>query len=109
VRVPSNKCDSIPVLPTGSMIGSKAMSAVPPLSCPDGTNIQTCLERVEGYIHRSSTPDMAAFVELHVEQGPILESASIGVGIVIKSLTMKSKPRRLNSHVCARCFEVASE
>lgn len=76
----------------GSMIGSKAMSGkvnndTAYYRRPDGTNIQTCLERVGGnwdYIAQSrrNSEDMAAFVELHVEQGPILESLGKQIGVV---------------------------
>lgn len=76
----------------GSMIGSKAMSGrVNNDSAyyrrPDGTNIQICLEQVGGnWYHidqaRRSSEDMAAFVELHVEQGPILESLGKHIGVV---------------------------
>ena len=76
----------------GSMIGCKAMSGRvnndDAYYCrPDGTNIQTCLERVGGnWYHiaqaRRSCEDMAAFVELHVEQGPVLESLGKQIGVV---------------------------
>lgn len=76
----------------GTMIGSKAMSGRvnndPAYYLrPDGTNIQTCLEQVGGnWYHieqsRRSSEDMAAFVELHVEQGPILESLGKQIGVV---------------------------
>lgn len=76
----------------GSMIGSKAMSGkvINDPACylrHDGTNIQTCLARVGGnWEHiayaRRSPEDVAAFVELHVEQGPILESLGKQIGVV---------------------------
>lgn len=76
----------------GSMIGSKAMSGKVIQDSaryrrPDGTDIQTCLKRVGGnWEHiaqaRRSSASMAAFVELHVEQGPILESLSKQIGVV---------------------------
>ena len=76
----------------GSMIGSKAMSGrvnndPAYYRRSDGTNIQTCLEQVGGsWYHieqsRRSSEDMAAFVELHVEQGPILESLGKQIGVV---------------------------
>ncbi len=76
----------------GSMIGSKAMSGKVNndpayYRRSDGTNIQTCLEQVGGnwdHIEQSrrSSADMAAFVELHVEQGPILESLGKQIGVV---------------------------
>jgi beta-ureidopropionase / N-carbamoyl-L-amino-acid hydrolase len=76
----------------GSMIGAKAMSArvindPAYYSRKDGTDIQTCLEQVGGNwdcIHqaRRSSKDIAAFVELHVEQGPILEAMGKQIGVV---------------------------
>ena len=76
----------------GSMIGSKAISGrvVPNPEYyrrPDGTDIQTCLNRVGGNWDkivqaRRNSPDFAAFVELHVEQGPVLESMGKQIGVV---------------------------
>lgn len=76
----------------GSMIGSKAISGrvVQDLEYyrrPDGTDIQTCLARVGGDWDnipqaRRSNEDVSAFVELHVEQGPVLESMSKQIGVV---------------------------
>ena len=76
----------------GSMIGSKAISGRV-IKEPnyylraDGTDINTCLEKVGGNWHniaqaRRSSQDIAAFVELHVEQGPVLESMSKQIGVV---------------------------
>ena len=76
----------------GSMIGSKAISGrvVPDAKYyrrPDGTDIQTCLNRVGGNWDninqaRRHPQEIAAFVELHVEQGPVLESMSKQIGVV---------------------------
>ncbi len=76
----------------GSMIGSKAMSdrvvGDPEYyRRPDGTDIQTCLERVGGNWDkitqaRRNLNDISAFVELHVEQGPVLESMGKQIGVV---------------------------
>jgi len=65
------------------------------------------------YIAQSgrNSEDMAAFVELHVEQGPILESLGKQIGIVEGIVgqrryiltVRKSKPRRLNPYM-PRCF-----
>lgn len=75
-----------------SMIGSKAISGRvindPSYYLrPDGTDIYTCLQaiggnwtEIEGDKRRSQ--DLAAFVELHVEQGPILESMGKQIGVV---------------------------
>ncbi|MEN9870025.1 MAG: hypothetical protein RLZZ171_1010 [Cyanobacteriota bacterium] len=76
----------------GSMIGSKAISGrVVPNSQyyrrPDGTDIQTCLAKVGGNWHyitqaRRSFQEISAFVELHVEQGPVLESMGKQIGVI---------------------------
>ena len=76
----------------GSMIGSKSMSGRVILDPeyyrrPDGTDIQTCLNRVGGNWNniaqaRRNRGDIAAFVELHVEQGPVLESMGKQIGVV---------------------------
>ena len=76
----------------GSMIGSKAISGrvvgdSEYYRRPDGTDIQTCLTRVGGSWDnitqaRRSAEDIFAFVELHVEQGPVLESMGKQIGVV---------------------------
>jgi beta-ureidopropionase / N-carbamoyl-L-amino-acid hydrolase len=76
----------------GSMIGSKAISGriiddPNYYRRPDGTDIYTCLEKVGGNWHqiqqaRRDPQELAAFVELHVEQGPILESMGKQIGVV---------------------------
>ncbi len=76
----------------GSMIGSKAISGriiqdAGYYRRPDGTDIQTCLTRVGGNWDninqaRRNNQDIAAFVELHVEQGPVLESMGKQIGVV---------------------------
>lgn len=76
----------------GSMIGSKAISGRiindrEYYRRPDGTDIKTCLAKIGGNwdnipLARRSSSDIAAFVELHVEQGPILESMGKQIGVV---------------------------
>ena len=76
----------------GSMIGSKAISGRVILDPeyyrrPDDTDIQTCLNRVGGNWDRitqarRSPEKISAFVELHVEQGPVLESMGKQIGVV---------------------------
>ena len=53
----------------------------------DGTPIQTCLEKIGGDWSKIATAkrdrsEIAAFVELHVEQGGILESTDAQIGVV---------------------------
>ncbi|PSF37412.1 Zn-dependent hydrolase [Aphanothece hegewaldii CCALA 016] len=75
-----------------TMIGSKAMVGKI-VNDPnyythvDGRDIQTCLEYIGGNWHkidqaRRTNQEMAAFVELHVEQGPVLESMDKKIGVV---------------------------
>ena len=76
----------------GSMIGSKAISGrvindPSYYRRPNGTDIYTCLEKIGGNWNnitqaRRSSQDIAAFVELHVEQGPVLESMGKQIGVV---------------------------
>ncbi len=76
----------------GGMIGAKAISGTA-LSEPeyyrrdDGTAIETCLQRVGGDWSKLATAkrnpsDIAAFVELHVEQGGVLEHYEKQIGVV---------------------------
>jgi N-carbamoyl-L-amino-acid hydrolase len=53
----------------------------------DGTPIQTCLEKIGGDWSKIATAkrdrtEVAAFVELHVEQGGVLESTGAQIGVV---------------------------
>ena len=76
----------------GSMIGSKASSGrvVNDPSYylrPDGTDIYTCLQGIGGNWSEiagsnRSMQELAAFVELHVEQGPVLETMGKQIGVV---------------------------
>ncbi|MBF2027787.1 MAG: M20 family metallo-hydrolase [Oscillatoriales cyanobacterium C42_A2020_001] len=75
-----------------SVIGSKAMAGQikegPDYYCRlDGTPIQPCLEKAGGnwdQIHtaKRDRSNMAAFVELHVEQGGVLEFLQTPIGVV---------------------------
>lgn len=75
-----------------SVIGSKAMSGQIKEGADyycrlDGTPIQPCLQKVGGNwdeIHtaKRDRSDIAAFVELHVEQGGVLEYLDLPVGVV---------------------------
>lgn len=76
----------------GTMIGSKGISGSvinDPnyYRRPDGTDIQTCLARIGGNWDKitqaqRSASEIAAFVELHVEQGPVLESMHKQIGVI---------------------------
>jgi N-carbamoyl-L-amino-acid hydrolase len=53
----------------------------------DGTTLESCLERIGGNwaeitSARRSRSDLAAFVELHVEQGAVLEHRQQAIGVV---------------------------
>jgi beta-ureidopropionase / N-carbamoyl-L-amino-acid hydrolase len=75
-----------------SVIGSKTMAGeikeAPEHYCRlDGTPIQPCLEKVGGnWDHiaqaKRDRADIAAFVELHVEQGGVLEHRDVPLGVV---------------------------
>lgn len=75
-----------------SMIGGKAIAGTlnpdpDYYRRKDGTSIQECLKRVGGDWNaiataRRSRADLAAFVELHVEQGGVLESQQAEIGVV---------------------------
>ncbi|HEY9881270.1 MAG TPA: Zn-dependent hydrolase [Leptolyngbyaceae cyanobacterium] len=76
-----------------TMIGCQAIAGTLDLNAPDQLKttvdvpIQECLERIGGSWEelataRRSRSDMAAFVELHVEQGAVLEHQQKMVGIV---------------------------
>jgi beta-ureidopropionase / N-carbamoyl-L-amino-acid hydrolase len=76
----------------GTMVGSKGMAGNlldEPIRYrhSDGSEIQACLEQLGGNWQeraqaKRSTAHMAAFVELHVEQGPVLEASAKTIGIV---------------------------
>lgn len=76
----------------GTMLGSKAIagSLLPDPSHyrhADGTDIESRLDDLGGCWQRISQAqrccqDMAAFVELHVEQGPVLEAIAVEIGVV---------------------------
>ncbi len=75
-----------------TMIGCQAMAGTvqPQASAyhpADGTTLESCLERIGGNWNqitsaRRSRQDMAAFVELHVEQGAVLEQQKKAIGVV---------------------------
>ena len=77
----------------GEMIGSKAMAGNAHSTNADfyqrldGTTIQTCLQRIGGNWERLTTAqrtatDIAAYLELHVEQGGVLEAKDCQIGVV---------------------------
>lgn len=75
-----------------TMVGCKALSGnlghdAEAYRSATGETIETCLAKVGGDWSRRAfarlTPaDVAAFVELHVEQGPVLETAKKEIGVV---------------------------
>lgn len=77
----------------GEMIGSKAMAGTAHYTDAefyqrlDGTSIQTCLQRIGGDWDQLTTAqrtsqDIAAYLELHVEQGGVLEARECQIGVV---------------------------
>ena len=75
-----------------SMIGAKSMAGTAPndptrYDTVDNEAIQTCLKRAGGDWNnltaaRRSQEDVACFIELHVEQGGILEAIERDIGVV---------------------------
>lgn len=76
-----------------TMIGCQAIAGTVLSDSPEryqppmGDSIQTCLDQVGGNWERIATAQrgreqIAAFVELHVEQGPVLEKTAKEIGIV---------------------------
>ncbi len=76
-----------------TMIGCQAIAGTVLLDAPEryqtkvGESIQACLEKIGGnwqdlITAKRSRGDMSAFVELHVEQGMVLERMSKEIGIV---------------------------
>ncbi len=85
-----------------TMIGCQAMAGTVLLQSPDryqskvGSSIQTCLEMVGGNwdelaTAKRSRSDIAAFVELHVEQGAVLERTGKEIGVVQGVVGMQRK------------------
>ncbi|WP_008316707.1 Zn-dependent hydrolase [Leptolyngbya sp. PCC 6406] len=75
-----------------TMIGCQAMAGTVQARAADyhpadGTTLESCLERVGGNWDEIATAlrsrsDLAAFVELHVEQGAVLEHQQRSIGVV---------------------------
>jgi N-carbamoyl-L-amino-acid hydrolase len=75
-----------------SVIGCKAIAGNAPTDPEryrrkDGTSIQTCLKNVGGdweklYTAKRDRSEIAAFIELHVEQGGVLEALNKQIGVV---------------------------
>lgn len=83
-----------------TMIGAQAMAGTVLLDAPEryqpsvGGTIQGALERIGGdweAITTAKRSDIAAFVELHVEQGAVLESSGKAIGIVQGIVGMRRK------------------
>lgn len=85
-----------------TMIGCQAIAGTVLLQSPDryqskiGSSIQTCLEMVGGNWDelakaKRSRCDIAAFVELHVEQGAVLERTGKEIGVVQGVVGMQRK------------------
>ena len=64
-------------------VGGMAIEDALDIRGPDGTTVGGELQRI-GYIgtHPCPGPAPHAYVELHIEQGPVLEAAGIDVGVV---------------------------
>lgn len=68
---------------SGVFSGASRLEAIDAVQDQDGTTVQTALETI-GY--RGETPvghvGFAAYIELHIEQGPLLEASATEIGIV---------------------------
>lgn len=70
-----------------SCIGSRGMSDTRPLDWltreSDGTTLEKAIAAVGGNPHRSAwRDDIKAFLELHIEQGPVLQNEETDIGVV---------------------------
>lgn len=85
-----------------TMIGCQAIAGTVLQQSPEryqpkvGYSIQTCLEMVGGNWNELATAkcdrsNIAAFVELHVEQGAVLENTSKDIGVVLGVVGMRRK------------------
>ncbi|MGB5959793.1 MAG: Zn-dependent hydrolase [Coleofasciculaceae cyanobacterium] len=85
-----------------TMIGCQAIAGTVLQQSPEryqpkvGYSIQTCLEMVGGNWDELATAkrdrsNIAAFVELHVEQGAVLENTSKDIGVVLGVVGMRRK------------------
>lgn len=85
-----------------TMIGCQAIAGTVLQQAPEryqpkvGKSIQTCLETVGGNwneiaIAKRAHSNIAAFVELHVEQGAILETSGKDIGVVLGVVGMRRK------------------
>lgn len=68
---------------TGScgFVGSIAAGDASAISSQDGSNYFAELQRI-GYAGQDQPPAIAAYFEMHIEQGPVLEAASTTIGVV---------------------------
>lgn len=83
-----------------TMIGCQAISGTVLQQSPQryqakvGESIESCLEKIGGNWDKIATAkrsDIAAFVELHVEQGAVLESNGKDIGVVLGVVGMRRK------------------
>lgn len=70
-----------------SCIGSRGMSGTRPaewlLRESDGVTLERAIASVGGATHRlAQRDDVRAFLELHIEQGPVLQNEGLDVGVV---------------------------
>ena len=70
-----------------SCVGSRGISGTRPdewLACQnDGVTLQQAITEVGGDPHKSaSRTDIKAFLELHIEQGPVLQNQQLDIGVV---------------------------
>lgn len=79
---------SPPMMGSGAAMGIFPAEQVLATTDPSGATFGTELARI-GWQGEDSLPEMAAFLELHIEQGPVLENAGKSVGIVTHALAQR--------------------
>lgn len=70
-----------------SCIGSRGMSGTRPAEwltrVSDGVTLEQAIAQVGGVTHRpAQRDDIKAFLELHIEQGPVLQDGQLDIGVV---------------------------
>jgi len=79
---------SPPMMGSGAAMGIFPAEQVLATTDPTGATFGAELARI-GWQGEAALPEMAAFLELHIEQGPVLENAGKSVGIVTHALAQR--------------------
>jgi beta-ureidopropionase / N-carbamoyl-L-amino-acid hydrolase len=79
---------SPPMMGSGAALGIFPAAQVLETTDPTGASFGAELARI-GWQGKDALPEMAAFLELHIEQGPVLEREGKSVGIVTHALAQR--------------------